>query len=40
MEIFFGVLIGIGMMLAVPLFFIAKWFLEPLWNKKSGRGFH
>jgi hypothetical protein len=40
MEILFGILIGIGVVLAVPAFFILKWFLEPLWSNKNGRGFH
>jgi hypothetical protein len=40
MDIIFGIVIGFVLMLAVPAFFILKWFLEPLWSKKSGRGFH
>ena len=40
MELFYGILLGVVMMLSVPAFFILKWFLEPLWSKKSGRSFH
>jgi hypothetical protein len=40
MEILIGIAVGIVAVLAVPAFFIIKWFLEPLWSKKSGRGFH
>ena len=40
MEILIGVGIGILAVLAVPAFFILKWFLEPLFGSKGGRGFH
>ena len=40
MEILFGILIGIGVVLAVPAFFILKWFLGDLFGSKGGRGFH
>jgi hypothetical protein len=40
MEIFYGVLIGIAVVLAIPAFFILKWFLGDLFGAKGGRGFH
>jgi hypothetical protein len=40
MDIVIGIGIGILIVLAVPAFFILKWFLEPLFGTKSGRGFH
>ena len=40
MEIFYGVLIGIAVVLAIPAFFILKWFLGDLFGSKGGRGFH
>ena len=40
MEIFYGVLIGIAVVLAIPAFFILKWFLGDLFGHKGGRGFH
>ena len=35
-----GVVIGIVAVLAIPAFFVLKWFLEDLFGAKSGRGFH
>ena len=40
MEIFYGVLIGIAVVVAIPAFFILKWFLGDLFGSKGGRGFH
>jgi hypothetical protein len=40
MDVLIGIAVGILAVLAVPAFFILKWFLEPLFNTKSGRGFH
>jgi hypothetical protein len=40
MDIGIGIGIGILIVLAVPAFFILKWFLEPLSGTKPGRGFH
>jgi len=40
MEIFVGIVVGVLAVLAVPAFFDVKWFLEPLFGNKSGRGFH
>ena len=40
MEILLGIGIGILAVLAVPAFFILKWFLGDLFGAKGGRGFH
>jgi hypothetical protein len=40
MEILIGIGIGILAVLAVPAFFILKWFIGDLIGTKSGRGFH
>ena len=40
MEILIGIGIGILAVLAVPAFFILKWFIGDLIGAKSGRGFH
>lgn len=40
MEILIGIVIGVVAVVAIPVFFILKWFLEPLWSNKGGRGFH
>jgi len=40
MEILIGIGIGILAVLAVPAFFILKWFIGDLIGVKSGRGFH
>ena len=41
MEILLGIGIGILAVLAVPAFFILKWFLGPIFmGDKGGRGFH
>lgn len=42
MELLLGVVIGIVAVLAVPIFFVLRWFFGPIWmgDKKSGRGFH
>jgi hypothetical protein len=40
MDILIGIGIGILIVLAVPAFFILKWFLSDLFGSKSGRGFH
>jgi hypothetical protein len=40
MDILIGVGIGILAVLAVPAFFILKWFISDLIGAKSGRGFH
>ena len=40
MDILIGIGIGILAVLAVPAFFILKWFLSDLIGTKSGRGFH
>jgi O-antigen/teichoic acid export membrane protein len=40
MDILIGIAIGILVVIAVPAFFVLKWFLEPLFTNKSGRSFH
>ena len=40
MDIVIGIGIGILIVLAVPAFFILKWFLGDLFGHKGGRGFH
>ena len=40
MDIIIGIAIGIAAVLAVPAFFILKWFLGDLFGHKGGRGFH
>ena len=40
MEILIGIGIGILAVLAVPAFFILKWFISDLIGTKGGRGFH
>ena len=40
MDIVIGIAIGVAVVLAVPAFFILKWFLGDLLGTKSGRGFH
>lgn len=40
MDIVIGIGIGILVVLAVPAFFILKWFLGDLFGHKGGRGFH
>jgi hypothetical protein len=40
MEILIGIGIGILAVLAIPAFFILKWFIGDLIGTKSGRGFH
>ena len=41
MDILIGIGIGILVVLAVPAFFILKWFFGPIWmGDKGGRGFH
>ena len=40
MEILIGIAVGVLAVLAVPAFFVVKWFLEPLFGTKSGRSFH
>jgi hypothetical protein len=40
MDILIGIGIGILAVLAVPAFFILKWFIGDLIGTKSGRGFH
>ena len=41
MEILIGIGIGILAVLAIPAFFILKWFLGPIFmGDKGGRGFH
>ena len=40
MEIFYGVVIGVLAVLAIPAFFVLKWFLGDLFGSKGGRGFH
>ena len=40
MDVLIGIGIGILAVLAVPAFFILKWFLIDLFGTKGGRGFH
>ena len=40
MDILIGVVVGVVAVLAVPAFFILKWFLSDLLGSKGGRGFH
>jgi hypothetical protein len=40
MDILIGIGIGILAVLAIPAFFILKWFIGDLIGTKSGRGFH
>ena len=40
MEILIGIAVGVLAVLAVPAFFVLKWFLEPLFGTRSGRSFH
>jgi hypothetical protein len=40
MDIIIGIGVGILVVLAVPAFFILKWFLGDLFGHKGGRGFH
>ena len=40
MDVLIGIAVGILAVRAVPAFFVLKWFLEPLFGNKSGRGFH
>ena len=40
MDILIGIGIGIVAVLAIPAFFILKWFIGDLIGTKSGRGFH
>jgi len=40
MDILIGIGIGILVVIAVPAFFILKWFIGDLIGTKSGRGFH
>ena len=40
MDILIGIAIGILVVIAVPAFFILKWFIGDLIGTKSGRGFH
>ena len=40
MDIVIGIAIGIVAVMAVPAFFILKWFLSDLFGSKGGRGFH
>lgn len=42
MDVLIGVGIGILAVLAVPIFFVLRWLLGPIWmgDKKGGRGFH
>ena len=40
MDVLIGIAVGILAVIAVPAFFVLKWFLEPLFGAKNGRGFH
>jgi hypothetical protein len=40
MDIVIGIGIGISAALAIPAFFILKWFLADLFGAVGGRGFH
>jgi hypothetical protein len=40
MDLIIGIAIGIVGVMAVPAFFIIKWFISDLIGTKSGRGFH
>ena len=40
MDILLGIAIGILAVVAVPVFFVVKWFISDLIGTKSGRGFH
>ena len=40
MDIIIGIAIGILAVVAVPAFFILKWFISDLIGTKGGRGFH
>lgn len=40
MEILIGIVIGVLAVLAIPAFFVLKWFLGDLIGSKGGRGFH
>ena len=40
MDIVIGIAIGIALVMAIPAFFILKWFIGDLIGAKSGRGFH
>lgn len=40
MDILIGIAIGVVGVLAIPAFFILKWFISDLIGTKSGRGFH
>ena len=40
MDVLLGIGICILAVLAIPAFFILKWFLGDLFGAKSGRGFH
>jgi hypothetical protein len=40
MDLIIGIAVGVLAVLAVPAFFILKWFIGDLIGTKSGRGFH
>lgn len=40
MDILIGIVIGVLLVLAVPAFFVIKWFLGDVFGEKGGRGFH
>lgn len=40
MDVLIGIGIGILIVLAIPAFFILKWFISDLIGTKSGRSFH
>ena len=42
MEILIGIVVGILAVLAIPAFFILKWFFGPIFmgDRKGGRDFH